>query len=105
MDSSDESITELMVQKLAEERERQFREALLETDWEETAVLRLVTRHPLPFEAITPEVEVYRYEDRAPPVSHHEDGTHQTEVRTVTRPLLEQLSEAHPGVNEVLDDA
>ena len=104
MTDSDESITATLTRKLAAERERKKREAIRETDWSETAVLRIVTRQPLQFEPVTPAIEVSRYESRAPPVSDHADGEHKSEVLTLTRPLLARLADEYLQLRELVDD-
>lgn len=106
-----DALTEQILQ-----RGEQFRrEAIRETDWSETAVLRIIERQPelgttafdpgdlSTFRVPTPQLQVKRYEGRAPPISAHADGTHRYTVETITRPLLERLSEKHPDVFDFLD--
>lgn len=103
------------VQHIERQRERLFDMAIRNTDWNETAVLRIIHYRSLmavedtggPFTIDTGEYEVERYPERAPPASVHTEGTDpatQTEVTTVTWPLLVRLAEEFEDA-ELLTDA
>ena len=91
------------------------RQAIRETDWSETAVLRIIERTPEVMTAFDPgnlntcrlprpQLEAERYSRRAPPVSAHGDDRHRCHVQTITKPLLDRLSEEHPGVSAFMDE-
>lgn len=90
------------------------RQAIRETDWSETAVLRVIEHHTeLPlvsdpedlstFKLSGPQLEAERYDRRAPPVSAHANGTHRCSIETITKPLLDRLRDEHPDVLDFLD--
>jgi hypothetical protein len=68
--------------------------AVIETDWTEYAVVDVVDFFPATttkFEDDHYRTEVYRYRERAPPVSTYENDERQYRVRRATRPLVERL--------------
>ena len=70
------------------------RNACEATDWEEYAVLDVVTFLPATsrgFEADRQRIEVYRYSERAPPVDQYENGERAFRVQRLTQPLCDRL--------------
>lgn len=104
------------VRKLSEriaERGEQFRrQAIRETDWTETAILRIIERQPdllqpmdwgrdnKKFTVKLPVYEAERYREKAPPVSEHADGKRRCSVQTVTKPLLDKVGGEYPELFE-----
>ena len=88
---------------IAASRERKITQALSETDWSETAVLRIIEYRPEQqyqplagsedalFSIRHPELRIERYAERAPPVSDYADGERLYSVYTITKPLLDRL--------------
>jgi len=73
---------------------RPVREACEATDWDEYAVVDVVTFLPATshgFEGDRQRVEVYRYRERAPPVDRYENGERAYRVQRLTRPVYEGL--------------
>lgn len=107
-----DDITSKLSKQIAERDEQFRRQAIRETDWEETAVLRIIERHPeiqvkewseqyeQKFTVELPEYEVKRYRERAPPATEHADGKRRYSVQTVTKPLLDEVSKEYPGIFE-----
>lgn len=107
--------TRRLTKRIAERGEQFRRQAIRETDWSETAVLRIIeyrsellsTDWSGPFEgAFTvdlPEYEVKRYRNQAPPASEHADGERRYSVQTVTKPLLDRVTEAHPELRDLTE--
>lgn len=74
------------------------REACEATDWEEFAVLDVVTFHPATsrgFEGDRQRIEVYRHRERAPPSERCENGERAFRVERLTGPLFERLSNSN----------
>jgi hypothetical protein len=70
------------------------REACEATDWDEHAVLDVVTFLPATsrgFEDDRQRTETYRYRERAPPIDRTENGERAYRVQRLTRPLYRQL--------------
>ena len=103
--------TEKITHRVAEHRETAIRQAIDGTDWSETAVLRIIEYHPDPLSDVgsdpgdysitLPEFDIQRYSDRAPPISEHANREHQCTIRTITKPLLNQLAKEHPEIAAV----
>lgn len=69
------------------------REACEATDWEEYAVLDVVTFLPATSRGLEGDgqrIEVYRYRNRAPRVDRYENGERPYRVQRLTEPLFEQ---------------
>jgi hypothetical protein len=69
-------------------------EACEATDWEECAVVDVVTFLPATsrgLEGDCQRVETYRYRERAPPLSTYENGERPFRVMRLTEPLWERL--------------
>lgn len=107
------TVSELTNQAV-ERHEAIHREAIRNTDWSETAVLRVIEYHPEPepmdwdesgaYTVRDSSFSVERYAERAPPISEHADGKHTMSVRTLTKPLLDRLEREHPDImQEVLE--
>lgn len=102
-------VVEQLARAEAERAEEIHRAAILGTDWGETAVLRIVTRWPItppidldePFQFEYLSFEVERYADEAPPIAHHADADHRSEVATITWPLIERLARDHDEYAEI----
>ena len=100
--------TRKLTKRIAERGEQFRRQAIRETDWTETAVLRIIERQPdllqpmewgrggEKFTVELPEYEAERYREKAPPVSEHADGKRRCGVQTVTKPLLDKVGEEYP---------
>lgn len=75
--------------------------AIRQTDWDETAVLLVYVSQPDPLsgDSIIPEIHIERFDDRVP--NDHEHQPNST-LYTITKPLLERLSEEYEGVSAVL---
>lgn len=70
------------------------REACEATDWDEHAVVDVVTFLPATsrgFEGDRQRIEVYRYRERAPPAHRYENGERTYRVQRLTRPVCEQV--------------
>jgi hypothetical protein len=70
------------------------REACEATDWEEYAVVGVVTFLPATsrgFEGDRQRIEVYRYRERAHPVDRYENGERTYRIQRLTRPLYDRL--------------
>lgn len=70
------------------------RAAVEATDWDEYAVVDVVTFLPATgrgLEGDRQRVETHRYRERAPPVDAYENGERPYRVQRVTRPLVEGL--------------
>ena len=105
-----------LARRVAEHEDRIYRAAIYGTDWDETAVLRVIHHRP----SLTPTggfddrsetftidrdtFEVERYDDRAPPLRDHTSADPHaiTEVATITRPLLEQLATEFDEIADLL---
>ena len=107
---------EKAVQHIERERERLFDMAIRNTDWNETAVLRIIHHRSMmaleapdePFTIDVGEYEIERYPERAPPIEVHTEGTEpatQTEVTTVTWPQLVALADEFEEIEYVVDAA
>lgn len=103
------------VEQIQQHGEGFHRQAIRETDWSETAVLRIIERTPkmIPpvdpddlstFRLPEPQLEAKRFEQRAPPVSAHADSTHRCHIETITKPLLDRLNEEHPDIFAFIDE-
>lgn len=83
------------LEPVTEPLEPPVREACEATDWEECAVLDVVTFLPATgrgFEGDRQRIEVYRYRDRAPPADRYESGERTYRVQRLTRPLVDRLA-------------
>ena len=109
------SAIDAVVEQTRQHGEGFRRQAVRETDWSETAVLRIIERTPEMMTAFDPgdlstcrlprpQLAAERYARRAPPVSAHGDGRHRCHVQTITKPLLDRLSEEHPGISAFMDE-
>lgn len=70
------------------------REACEATDWDEYAVVDVVTFLPATgrgLEGDRRRIEVCRYRERAPPVDHYENEERRFRVQRLTRPLCDKL--------------
>ena len=94
-----------------ETHESVYREAIVETDWDETPILRIIEPKMYAGDClaedgtITPpriNYRIERYAGCAPPISEYADGESIQSVTTITRPLLEQLAEEFEEIEELL---
>lgn len=70
------------------------REACDATDWDEYAVVDVVTFLPATsrgFEGDRQRIEVYRYRERAPPADRYENGERAYRVQRLTRPVYDRF--------------
>jgi hypothetical protein len=73
---------------------RPLPDAVVDTDWHEYAVVDVVDFLPATtakYEDDHLRTEVYRYRDRAPPLSTYDNGERRYRVRRATRPLVERI--------------
>ena len=90
--------------EIVEWREQQTREALAETDWEETPIVDIVTEHPglAPFngdgefEVPTTKLHIRRYQHPPPRVEESSIDGSRCDVQRVTRPLYEKIRREYP---------
>jgi len=116
-----EDIGNKLYESIAEQREQAYRDAIRDTDWSETAVLRIIEHYPIHSVGVRkrsdddeltenmsvgcPVIDVERYATRAPPLYAHADGEHRCSVATVTKPLLDQLADEHDPVRALLEES
>lgn len=83
-----------MLEPITEPLAHPVREACEATDWDEYAVVDVVTFLPATsrgFEGDRQRIEVYRYRERAPPTDRYENGERAYRVQRLTRPVCEEL--------------
>ena len=76
------------------------REACETTDWDEHAVLDVVTFLPATSRGVEGDrqhVAVYRYREPAPPVDRYENGERAHRVQRLTRPVRQRLEWSETG--------
>lgn len=101
-----DTVTDLM-QSIGAKKNETIKDAIRETDWEETAVLDIVfasklSTLPLDEESFAFKYRVERYSQRAPPQSVYYDSEHRFDVYRLTKPLLDKLAEEHDVVGDIL---
>jgi hypothetical protein len=102
-----EDIITKAVARAVAEQEQKMKDALANTDWDQTAVVHFVQYQPDLARAVAGpdddvekadvvgEVKVHRYGDHAPPLDVYADGRRKYNVRTVTKPLLDRIQDDH----------